>query len=112
MSNRQDIIKGTIEGIQIAADVMRANAADEFDRAFLNRTVSDLNKRLEGLMKEQAAPPPEPWQPTPPQPCPLNQKPTACYRRDGEKAVIEVALHGRLCHGCERKIDQLEGIAP
>jgi hypothetical protein len=59
---------GRIAGIKEAVEVMRANAADEFDRALVGRVVAELNKRLADLLKAQAAPPPAPCVQQPPQP--------------------------------------------
>jgi hypothetical protein len=64
---------GRIAGIKEATEVMRANAGDEFDRACYGRVVSELNRRIEVLQKQQAAAPPAPWVQQPPQPCPLGR---------------------------------------
>jgi hypothetical protein len=106
-------VAGQIIGIKIAAEVMRANAGDEFDRAFCGRVVTELNRRIVDLQKQQAAAPPAPWVPQPPQPCPLGE--TAgmpCFRRDGETAVIDAGRQGKVCVGCEWKVSTLEGGRP
>lgn len=105
-------ITGQIAGIMFAAQAMRNNSADEFEKAFCARVINDLNRQLNHLNSQVAAPPKEPWKPVPPRPCPAKQQHPTCYRRDGETAVIDAGIQGRLCKGCEWKVSTLDGVTP
>lgn len=110
MSEKIDI-DSRIGGIHRAAEIMRANAADEFDRAFCGRVANELNREITHLQKLALTPPAE-WVPQPPQPCPMKETPSSCYRRDGETSTIDAGLQGKLCKGCERRVSTLDGLTP
>lgn len=98
-----------IAGLRRATVIMNANCGDSFDRTFANRVASELAREIAALEKVPDA---VPWVQLPPQPCPLKETPSSCYRRDGEKAVIEAGIQGNLCKGCEVRVSVLEGGKP
>lgn len=111
--DRHAIATGEIEGIKRAAEIMRANAADEFERSFCGRVIAELNRQLVALQKELAAPAKAPAPPGEPLPCPLNEQGAMpCYKREGAQAAIEAGKQGRVCVGCEWKVSTLDGGRP
>lgn len=102
--------KDRIGGIERSITIMNANCGDNYDRTFANRVEGELRREIAALEK---IPDPVPWVQLPPQPCP---RPTvdeaSCYRRGGERAVIEAGLQGKLCKGCEIRVSVLDGGKP
>lgn len=101
-------LRGRIAGIQFAGSTMSQAAGDDFDRAFANRVNMELNRQLVDLQRQVATPRPTKVKGAP-MACPIKETGPSCYRRDGDAAVINIELQGKLCKGCERRVSTLDG---
>lgn len=104
-------IDAQINTFHRAANILRQHAGDESDKLYRDRVIDHFNREIAELVRKRDNPAP-PWTRQPPQPCPLKEQPAKCFRRDGDKAVIDAGLQGPLCAGCETRVTTLEGLTP